>query len=161
MPTPGVDFFRVDRSAPTRRILFVAGALVTIGASAIGAHLVHRLPTDVAHLVSLVGGLMTLSGLVLGFGSMATMLFENVYIAIQTEGLLVHDNGRETKIAWDDLEGVDLEPKGMVALRRAKAASVRFHAGGASKALVARVEEARRKATIGLLARGGFSSETS
>jgi hypothetical protein len=153
VPTAGVDFFRVNRSASTRWLLIVAASLVTGGAIAIGAHLVHRIAADVGHLVSLVGGVATIAGLVLGFGTMAMMLFENVYLTIEVERVLVHDNGRETPIAWDDLDGVDVE-KGLVVLRRANGEPVRFHAGGASKDIARRIQEAKRKAAHGLLVAG-------
>lgn len=35
------------------------------------------------------------AGFVLAFGTLAMMLFENVYLTIRDEGLLIHDNGRE------------------------------------------------------------------
>lgn len=151
MPTPGIDFFRVDRTAPTRRLLVVAGTLILVGMTAIGAHLVHRIPIETAHFVTLVGGLATAAGLVLGFGSMAMMLFENVYLAIEEKGLLVHDNGKETRIAWEELSGVEAEPRGFVALKRSEGDPVRFHAGGESKRLVTQVEDAKRKASLGIL----------
>ena len=150
MPTPGVDFFRVDRSASTRRLLITAGLLVTFGGSAVGAHLIHRLSFSTGHLVSLLGGIATIGGLVLGFGTMAMMLFENIYLTIETDRVLVHENGQDVPIAWDDLSGVDVD-RGLVVLRRAKGEPVRFHAGNASKDLARRIQEAKRKAAHGLL----------
>jgi hypothetical protein len=151
MPTPGIDFFRVDRTAPTRRVLVFAAALILMGMTGIGAHLVHRIPIETAHFVTLLGGLATAAGLVLGFGSMLMMLFENVYLAIEVQGILIHDNGKETKIAWDELAGVEAEPRGFVALKRSEGEPVRFHAGGDSKRLVSQVEDAKRKASLGIL----------
>jgi hypothetical protein len=150
VPTPGVDFFRVDRSASTRRLLVTAGCLVTAGGSAVGAHLIHRLSQSTGHFVSLLGGVATIGGLVLGFGTMAMMLFENIYLTIETERVLVHENGTDVTIAWDDLAGIDVD-RGAVVLRRAKGAPVRFHAGKGSKDLARRIEEAKRKAAHGLL----------
>jgi hypothetical protein len=148
--TPGVDFFRVDRSASTRRLLVTAAFLVAAGATAIGAHLVHRIAPEVGHLVSLLGGLATMTGLVLGFGTMAMMLFENVYLAIEKERVCVHENGKDVAIAWDDLAGVAVE-ENVIVLRRGKGEPVRFPAGKSARDVARRIEEAKRKAAHGLL----------
>jgi hypothetical protein len=153
MTTPGVDFFRVDRSGATRRLLVTGVLLVTAGATAVGAHLVHRLPDSVSRVVSLAGGVTVIGGLVLAFGSLAMMLFENVYMSIRDDGLLLHDNGKETVIAWDELTKVAVDaPHGLVELHRAGDKEVlRWHAGKAAKDVAGRIEEAKRKAAHGLL----------
>jgi hypothetical protein len=152
--TPGVDFFRIDRSGPTKRVLIVSGFMVSGGATVVGAHLVNRLPADVSHLISLVGGICVIGGLVLGFGTLAMMLFENVYLSIRDEGLLVHDSGRETTIAWDELTKVVVDAKGVIELRRDKKEPVRWFAGKTAKDVAARIQEAKRKAAHGLLKTG-------
>lgn len=152
MATAGVDFFRVDRSSSTRRLLIVAGMLVTIGATSIGAHLVSRLGAELAHYVSLVGGLAVIVGLILGFGAMAMLLFENVYLLIRADGVLCHENGKEIAIPWNDLVGVRLDgASGFVVLERHDAEAVRWFAGKNAKDVQARVEDAKRKALHGLL----------
>ena len=154
MTTPGVDFFRIDRSGPTRRLLVVAVLMVTSGATAVGAHLVHRLPVDSSHVISLVGGVSMIAGLVLAFGALAMMLFENVYLSIRDDGLLVHENGRDTVIVWEELTRVVLDPKGFVELCRDGHEPVRWFAGSAARDVATRVEEAKRKAAHGLLRTG-------
>jgi hypothetical protein len=154
MTTPGIDFFRVDRSGPTRRLLVAAVLMVTCGATAVGAHLVKRLPVDVSHTVSLVGGITMIAGLVMAFGAMAMILFENVYLAIEDEGLLLHDDGRDTRIPWEKLVEVHVDPKGFVELRRADHPALRWFAGKSSKDVAARLLEAKRKAAHGLLRAG-------
>lgn len=152
MATPGVDFFRIDRSGPTRRLLAIAGTLVTVGATAIGAHLVHRISPDLGHVVSLAGGVTVVAGLVLGFGAMAMVVFENVYLLIREDGLVCHDNGKETTIVWDALERVVAERgTGFVVFERSDGAPVRWFAGSSAAILRGRVEDARRKALHGLL----------
>ena len=126
--------------------------MVTGGASGVGAHLVRRLPEDVGHIASLVGGLTMAAGLVLTFGALAMVLFENVYLAIHDDHLLVHDNGRETKIPWDELTSVGVDAKqGYVELRRDAKDVLRWHAGTSAKDVAGRIEEAKRKAAHGLL----------
>lgn len=155
MTTPGIDFFRIDRSRSTRRLLVVGTVLVTAGASAVGAHLVNRLPADVGHLVSLAGGLSMAAGLVMTFGALAMMLFENVYLAIHDDHLLLHENGRDTKIAWDELTRIESDPKqGLVALHRTGHDVVQWPAGRTAKDVAARLLEAQRKAAHGLLHEG-------
>lgn len=151
MATPGVDFFRIDRSGSTRRLLTVAGLLVAVGATAIGAHLVHRIGPDLGHLVSLAGGVTVVAGLVLGFGAMAMVVFENVYILIRADGLVCHDDGKETIIAWDALEQVKHDKTGFVVFEHAGGAPVRWYAGENAAIVRSRVEDARRKAIHGLL----------
>ncbi len=162
MPTPGVDFFRVDRSGPTRRLLVTGVVLVTLGASSVGAHLIHRLPESASHTISLVGGVTMLAGLVLAFGALAMMLFENVYIAIEDQRLVLHDNGKEVVIAWDDLAAVSVEGRtGFLSLERKEAKAVRWYAGGPAKDIAAKIQEARRKALHGLLKTGASNPPSS
>ncbi len=151
MPTAGVDFFRVDRSGATKRLLIIAGTLVTVGATTIGAHLVHRLAPDVGHVVSLAGGGVVIAGLILGFGTMAMLLFENVYLLLREDGLLVHENGKETTIPWAELESAAVDgTSGFVLLRRKDVAPLRWFAGANAKDVQSRIEDARRKAMHGL-----------
>lgn len=147
--TPGVDFFRIDRSGRTKRVLGSGIVMVVGGASAVGAHLMHRLAPDTSHLVSLVGGVTMIAGLVMSFGGMAIMLFENVYLTIKEDGLLLHDNGRETALPWDELTDVDARA-GFVELRRGKKDPVRWFAGKDADDVAARIGEAKRKAALGL-----------
>ena len=151
MPTAGVDFFRVDRARSVKRVLAVAIVMVTGGSSTIGAHLVTAIDPSTAHLISLGGGATLLAGLVLGFGAMAMLLFENVYMVIQESGLLMHDNGKETKIPWSDLESVKVDKEGYVVLERKDAETIRWFAGKTAKDVSAKVDDARRKALHGLL----------
>jgi hypothetical protein len=148
--TPGVDFFRVDRSGTTKRRLAIAGVLVAVGSTTVGAHLVRRLDA-VNHLVSLAGGATMLAGLVLGFGTMALMLFENVWLSIRESGLLVHENGQETTIAWEDLQSASADESGFVVIARRSEGAVRWYAGNGARDVAQRIEEARRKAAHGLL----------
>lgn len=129
--------------------------MVTLGATAIGAHLVRRLPASVSHAVSLVGGITVIVGLVTAFGTLATMLFENVYLAIRDDSLLLHDNGKETVIPWDELNAVVVDaPNGVVELRRPDKPALRWFAGKGAKVVAARIEDARRKGKHGLLRTG-------
>ena len=156
MATVGVDFFRVDRSGTTRRLLFSATGLVTSGCLGIGAHLVSNFNESVGHAISLFGGVLTIAGLVLGFGGLAMLLFENVYLLIREEGLLFHDNGKETTVPWPDFEGATLDATtpGFILFHRKDATPLRWFAGRGAKNIHARVEEARRKALHGLLKLG-------
>jgi hypothetical protein len=149
MPTHGVDFFRIDRATATKRLLVVAVAMVTLGASSAAAHLVTRLDEGTAHAISLAGGVTLLAGLVLGFGAMAMMLFENVYLVFEEEGVLLHENGRDTRVAWLDLEGVDVDGT-YVVLRRKEGEAVRWLAGQPARDIREKVDAARRKAIHGL-----------
>jgi hypothetical protein len=152
VPTAGIDFFRVDRSTATKRLLVTAAVLVAVGMTAIGAHLVRRIPADLGHLVTLLGGLTLIVGLITGFGAMGMLLFENVYLLIGEDGVLCHENGKETTIAWPDLESITVdEGAGVLVLARRGGAAVRWFAGRPARDIHDRIEEARRKALHGLL----------
>jgi Bacterial PH domain len=149
--TPGVDFFRVDRSASTTRLLIISAVLIALGACAVGAHSMHWLTPQQGRIVSVAGGVVMLAGLVTGFATLAMMLFEDLYLAIKDEGLLVHDNGREVAVPWDELAGVDFDAaRGAIALRRKDGEPLVFHAGGAAEDMARRITEARRKGAYGL-----------
>ncbi len=152
MTTAGIDFFRVDRSGATRRLLVIAGVLVAIGATSIGAHLVSRLSPETAHLVSLGGGLVVIVGLILGFGAMAMLLFENVYLLIRQDDVLCHENGKETVLPWSEIDKVTVEADtGALVFERVGASPFRWFAGKNAKDVCSRIEDARRKALHGLL----------
>ena len=139
-------------------MLVLAGVMVAAGATIVGAHLVKRLG-DAGHVVSLFGGLTMLAGLVLGFGAMAMMLFENVYLAFTDDALVLHDNGKETTIPWGDLVAVDVEAKdGVLRLSLRKGQPIRWFVGGAAEKIAGKLEEARRKGAHGLLRTGSASS---
>ncbi len=135
--------------------------MVTLGATAIGAHLVQRLPASLSHAVSLVGGITVIVGLVTAFGTLATMLFENVYLAIRDDSLLLHDNGKETVIPWEELTAVVVDaPAGVVELRRPDKPALRWFAGRGAKVVGVRIEDARRKGKHGLLRTGSSPPTT-
>jgi hypothetical protein len=148
--TPGIDFFRLDRGRPTRRLLAAGSVLTGVGGSVVGAHLVHRLDVTHAAWLSLAGGLTLMSGLLVGFGTLVKLLLENIWLAIRQEGVVLHDNGVETVLAWDELEGVAVEAGGLLVFGRANADPLRWYAGGAARDIAARITEARRKAVHGL-----------
>ena len=161
MTTPGVDFFRIDRSGATARVLLIGGVLVSCGALAVGAHLVRRLPDGVSRLVSLIGAAGVIGGLVLAFGTLAMMMFEEIYLAIRDDGLLVHEDGKETTIAWEELSAVVVDARqGLVVLHLHDKRTIPWHAGKTAKLVATRIEEAKRKAAHGLL-RTGSTSNTS
>jgi hypothetical protein len=160
MTTPGVDFFRIDRSGSTKRLLVGAVVMVACGATAVGAHLVNRLPATISHAVSLAGGVTMLGGLVMAFGAMAMMLFENVYLSIRDDGLLLHENGRDTVVPWEELTHVSADREGFVELRRSEKDALRWFAGKSAGDVASRVEEAKRKAAHGLLRTGSTPPET-
>ena len=150
MATPGVDFFRLDRGRPTRRLVGLASVLTGIGGAVVGAHLVQRRDSRAGAFVSLAGGLTLMTGLLVGFATLAKLVFEDIWIAIRQEGVVLHDDGRETTDAWEDLDGVTVEPSGHLVLAREGAEPVRWYAGRVARKIADRISEARRKAVHGL-----------
>jgi hypothetical protein len=83
---------------------------------------------------------------------MAMLVFENVYILVEEEGVLCHENGKETRIAWSELEGVALDrAPGFLVFSRANAAPLRWYMGRNAKEVQDKLEDTRRKALHGLL----------
>ncbi len=148
MTMPGKDFFRVDRSRPTIRTVVGGAALVASGAGMIGTHLMHRLSDSTGHWVSLVGGMLLLLGLVMGFGTLAALLFENVYVALEDKRVLLHENGQESEIAWDDVAGAAAADGTVTVSSKDELTSIVFHAGRGAPDIAAKIEEKRRKATF-------------
>mgnify|MGYP001555853882 CR=1 FL=1 len=129
----------LDRFSPLGIALvavIAATGLVASGCLGIGAHLVSNLNESVGHAISLLGGVITIAGLILGFGGLAMLLFENVYLLIQEQGLVFHDNGKETNVPWGDFEGAELDTKqrGFIVFSRKDASPLRWLAHNASKA---------------------------
>lgn len=151
--TPGVDFFRVHRGAPVKRRVYLASVLVAIGGTVVGAHLMHRLG-GAGRYWSLAGGITLLAGLLLGFGTLALLLFDNVWLAIRDAGIVLHDDEEERVIGWEDLGDVTAESDGTLVFGRREAEAVRFYGGRDAPVIVSRVEAARRRGRLGLRVAG-------
>lgn len=124
--------------------------LTGIGGTVVGAHLVHRLDSGKGALLSLAGGLTLMAGLLVGFGTLAKLVFEDTWLAIRQEGVVLHDDDAEILVSWDELGEVIVEPAGYLVFGRAGADPVRWYAGGVAADIAARIAEARRKAAHGL-----------
>lgn len=131
MATPGVDFFRLDRGRPTRRLVGLASVLTGIGGAVVGAHLVHRLDSRAGAFVSLAGGLTLMTGL-LSASPPSRSSSSRTSGSRYGRRAVLHDDGRETTVAWEDLDGVTVEPSGHLVLAR-EGAERRGQAPGASR----------------------------
>jgi hypothetical protein len=141
------EYFRVDRSGGTRRVLAFAASLITVGATAVGATFVRRLAEVTGHVIAFGGGLCVLAGLVLGFGSMAAVVMENAYLALTRRGLVLHTDADERRIAWDTLKTARADRgAGMVELELDDGELVTWFAGPVCDDIAKRVSEAHRRA---------------
>lgn len=148
-----LEWFRVDQSRRTRWRLAVSAVLVASGASLAGAHLVHRLGTSTQLPLSLVGAALTLTGLVIGFGSMALLMFEDSYVGVCREGIVVHHNDHEERVAWSELHRCEALGEDLIVHRHADA-PVSWRAGPAAQRIATELEQRKAKGLLGILYRG-------
>ncbi|MCA9586298.1 MAG: hypothetical protein KC657_13155 [Myxococcales bacterium] len=141
------EYFRVDRSGGTRRVLAFAACLIAVGATAVGATFVRRVSEVLGQIIALGGGLCVLGGLVIGFGSMAAVVMENAYLALTRRGVVLHTDADERCITWDALKTARADrDAGIVELELDDGELVAWFAGPVCDDIAKRVAEAHRRA---------------
>ncbi|MBK6698205.1 MAG: hypothetical protein IPG50_39380 [Myxococcales bacterium] len=101
-----LEFYRLDVSRASRRVLIPATALVAFG-SLFVCVAAARIPISAPRgTVGLVGAVTVLFGLVLGFGGMARLLAYDGFIGFTRDGVHVRDGRRDEFVAWGDIESV-------------------------------------------------------
>ena len=152
-PPPTIEWHRLDRTRPVRRVLVLAAFLVTFGATFVGAAFMTRLDESTAHTVALGGACMMLMGLVLAVGSALVMVQEDSYLAVRKDAVVLHwSREREDTVAWAELAAieVDAEKRALVLTTRGGERH-EWEAGARAKELADRLADARAKAAHGLL----------
>lgn len=144
-----IEFYRVDSAAAVRRFLIPAVLLLTVGPPLIlFSATMKQMPGHGAF--GFLGAALMMSGLVTGFGGIATLLFDDRYVAVAERGLVVHLGKEETFYAWDDLGPIACEGGALVlSPKDAAAVSIPFSKGRID-AIAARLEDWRRKSAWNL-----------
>ena len=144
------EYFRVDRARSTRRNLVLGASMVAMGASAVGSAFMHTLDPQLAHAVAFFGGVVLFVGLLLGFGTMVATLLENAYLGMREDGIVLHDDERETLLGWNDVVRIE-HRKGAVVIAEASGREQIFYAGSGAKHVADRIELVRKRAALGLV----------
>lgn len=148
-------FYRADD-------LGVRGALVRGGASiSLGAlvmmltALSHRIAlADTTRIgMSFLGVSLLLFGLVTGFVMVPRLLFRESYVGIREDALLVVVDNAEEVIPWESIERIAVQDDvAIIRLREGEPRPLtRRYAGNTPRVLANLLDDARRKASLGLL----------
>lgn len=107
-PREHLEFYRVDQTRPTKRILGAAVLLLTVGPPLILIAAAPRsFPTPPG--TGVLGAALMMAGLVVGFSGIALLMTDERYLAVVEGGLLVHWGKDEAFFAWDTLEAIRCE----------------------------------------------------
>ena len=145
-----LEFYRVDQSGPTKRILIPAVALLTVGPPMVlFSAALRKFPGSVA--IGVAGAALMIAGLVIGFFGIGMLMLDDRYLAVVEGGLLVHLGKEETFFAWDSLQAIRCEGEALVVVPRepsepGESAALRFPFSKKSlPEIAARLEEWRRR----------------
>lgn len=112
-----LEFYRVDQSGPTKRILIPAVALLTVGPPMVlFSAALRKFPHSTA--IGVAGAALMIAGLVIGFVGIGSLMFDDRYLAVVEGGLLVHLGKDETFYAWESLEAIRHEGTWLVVVPR-------------------------------------------
>jgi hypothetical protein len=141
-----------------RRVLVIGPGLLSLGGLVVAESFATRQPEATRSIAAVVGLALVAAGAGLTLGGMFWILRDDAYLAIRTDGVAVRLPPRETLIAWSDLARARWDAaQGALVLEREGGDVLvvpRRFAGIAGPDLVAKVEQARRRASLGMLGRG-------
>ncbi|MEO8874514.1 MAG: hypothetical protein ABI461_02915 [Polyangiaceae bacterium] len=131
------------------RILVPAAIFVFFGAPAVCVGAATRGQNGDRLLIGVVGAIILISGLLLGFLGMARLVGEDEYIAIAADGVVLKMKSGETFHAWSTIAAIKSETSALLFQMDDDAQSIRLDGkfgGLTSNDLAARLEDWRRKA---------------
>ena len=156
MPPPPrmLDWYRADSWPRMRRVLVVGPAVLSLGGLVVAVSFATRQPAFVRDFADIAGLLLVAAGALVTMAGMHRILRDDSYLSIRTDGIMVHAAARETFVPWDDLVGArwDESRPALLLERRAGEGVVVAHrfAHIAGPALAERIEQARRRAAMGM-----------
>jgi hypothetical protein len=167
-PREYIEFYRLDLSSATRRVLVPAALLVAFGSGFVcvaGACL--PITVDVPRdLVGFFGAACVLVGLIMGFGGMARLLRSDGFVGLTLEGIHVRVERRDEFVRWDDVGEIRAGGPGKgdgrgrgratgqsvdLVLRDARSIALPNVSGPKGVVIRDRLEHLRRKASLNLL----------
>lgn len=147
---PEIEFFRVDRSPRTRRLLTSGAILIALGTIGISTNFIHRIPREIASFTTFGGALILIFGLFMSFASMGLMVLEDHYVAVREDALVMHRNESEQTVPWSDIEAFGADGEALL-VRLKSGGEIRWFMGQAVVELAEHLEQQRAKAMLGLL----------
>jgi hypothetical protein len=152
-----LEWFRVDRSRGTWRLLGTGTILVFVGATLVACGIFTHSTSATLRFLTLVGAAFLVFGLVTAFGGMTILLAQDEYLAVRVDAVLVRRTRGEVVLAWADLKGIrcDEANDALVFETTSDAAYVlkERYSGVTPKTLAPHLEELRRKAAVAPLDR--------
>jgi hypothetical protein len=152
-----LEWYRADPWPGMRRVLVIGPAILTLGGLVIAVSFLSRVSHDVRVDTATAGFILITSGALATIFGMGSILRDDSYVALRTDGLAVRRAGRETLVAWGTLVAARWDPaRSEVVLERADADGppIAF-AGGFARATGAevaeRIEQTRRRAALNML----------
>ncbi len=153
-----LDWYRAEAWPRMRRILVGGPALLSLGGLVVSVSFAARQPPGVRSIAAVVGLALVASGAGLTLAGMFWILRDDAYLAIRTDGVVFRSPPRETLLLWDDLARARWdEAQVALVLERKEGEDLvvpRRFAGIAGPVLAEKVEQARRRASLGMLDRG-------
>ena len=153
-----LDWYRADPWPRMRRILVTGPALLSLGGLVVAVSFATRQPQALRSFAVVAGLGLVASGAGLTLAGMFWILRDDAYLAIRTDGVFFRSPPRETLVLWDDLARARWDqPQAALILERVGGEAVvvaRRFSRIAGPALAAKVEQARRRASLGMLERG-------
>lgn len=155
-----VEWYRVDVTRHVAVVALQGSTLLVMGCFLVSHALAGVVPGEALSMAAAVlGAVCVVMGplhTILGF---QRILSRDTYLAMRTDGVLLHDGGQDVLVRWDDLvEARHVEDGEAVDLHRRDAAPVRItqdFCGQGGKELARRVNALRRKAQWNLLPKPG------
>jgi hypothetical protein len=150
-----VEWYRADPWPRMRRILLVGPTLLTLGGLVIAVSFLTHLPHAVRMHAAALGFGLVAGGAVFTMVGMQRILREDLYLALRSDGLVVHSSASETLVPWDELREARWdETRAELVLLPAAGEPIVLpwpFAGIGGRDLAARVGAVRRKAAMKLL----------
>jgi hypothetical protein len=153
-----VDWYRVDNGPRMRRVLIAGPSLLSLGGVIMGVSFLTREPYAVRACAAIFGIAVVAMGGALTMGGMYRILRDDTYLAIRTDGVLLRTaatgDSAEVLVPWDGLTRARWDrDRAVLVLERkegeALEVATRF-AGMAGQPLADRIEQARRRVSLGI-----------
>jgi hypothetical protein len=147
-----LEWFRVDRSRGTCRLLGTGTILVFVGATLVACGIFTHSTSSTLSILTLVGAGLLVFGLVTAFGGMTVLLAQDEYLAVRVDAVLARRTRGEVVLAWSDLTAIrfDESRRALVFETTSDGAYVleERYSGVSPETLAPHLEELRRKARL-------------
>jgi hypothetical protein len=153
-----LSFYRADSWRVLGRGFIVSGTAMTIGALFVAASFRIRIPIEVHETLFAVGIVLIVFGGLMTVIGFTRALRDDTCVVARTDGVMLLAQGRETFVAWRDLERVRFDESARVVVFEKKGGGEhrledRRYGDETAEGLAKTLDEMRRKAEWNLLKR--------